>query len=205
MCLNDSKQKRNHMLFCLFYVCIYIVTGLYQLADALAFVHNDLGMIHGCVCPSSIFVTKAGDWKLGGFELAHAYKDVPIHFSSNFDLLPTRYKPKELTENQFENLNNNPINSLDSWSLGCLIQEIFNGRFEKPQQLSNLEDIPAKLQPHYKRLLANKVMSCCFKYTYTCYFLYVFELCMCERSVCICMFACTYACMYVCLCGKGKS
>ncbi|ETO27755.1 N-terminal kinase-like protein [Reticulomyxa filosa] len=115
-------------------------------------------MIHGQVSPSSIFVTKAGDWKLGGFELAHAYGTAPDYLVGNFDLLPSRYKPKELAANNgsLEVLSKNPIHSLDSWCLGCVIYETFNGRFEKPQELSKLNNIPKELQQHYKRLLATQ-------------------------------------------------
>lgn len=136
----------------------FIAVGLHQIATALSFVHNSLGMIHGRLCPSSIFVNKSGDWFLGGFEISHSYGKLPAHFSSNFDLLPIRYKPKELASSMDVNaLTNNPIHSLDAWCLGCVICETFNGRFDRPQQLSKLGKIPKELQAHYKRLLATKV------------------------------------------------
>ena len=112
------------------------------------------------------------------FEISHTYGQLPAHFSSNFDLLPIRYKPKELASSMDVNaLTSNPIHSLDAWCLGCVICETFNGRFDRPQQLSKLGKIPKELQAHYKRLLATKVellqlqlqlqmMSCYLKYRY---------------------------------------
>lgn len=74
---------------------IFIALDLYQISEALSFVHNSLRYIHCLVSPSSIFINKAGDFKLGSFELAHQYKNIPSHFLSNFDLLPTKYRAKE--------------------------------------------------------------------------------------------------------------
>uniref|UniRef100_A0A914GUG1 Protein kinase domain-containing protein n=1 Tax=Globodera rostochiensis TaxID=31243 RepID=A0A914GUG1_GLORO len=42
--------------------------GLYQIAEALAFLHNDTKTVHGNVSPSSILVNSKGAWKLGGFD-----------------------------------------------------------------------------------------------------------------------------------------
>lgn len=42
--------------------------GILQLTEALSFLHYSGQIIHKNVCPSSIFITKKGTWKLGGFE-----------------------------------------------------------------------------------------------------------------------------------------
>ncbi len=34
----------------------------------LSFLINDVGLIHNNVCMPSVFVDKAGEWKLGGFD-----------------------------------------------------------------------------------------------------------------------------------------
>ena len=97
----------------------------FQIASALSFVHKDLKYAHCAVNPSSIFVNKAGDFKLGSFELAHKKGDVPSHFLANFDILPTKYRPKELSQNASSNvidmLMKNPIHSIDSWCFGCVM------------------------------------------------------------------------------------
>ena len=97
----------------------------FQIASALAFVHKDLKYAHCALNPSSIFVNKAGDFKLGSFELAHKKDNVPSHFLANFDILPTKYRPKELSQNASSNvidmLMKNPIHSIDSWCFGCVM------------------------------------------------------------------------------------
>ena len=43
--------------------------GLNSIAQALQFITEDCGLIHGNVSRSAIFVSDCGDWKLSGFEL----------------------------------------------------------------------------------------------------------------------------------------
>jgi len=43
-----------------------LACGLLHLGRALDFLHNN-GMVHGNVSPQTIFITPAGQWKLGGF------------------------------------------------------------------------------------------------------------------------------------------
>lgn len=45
------------------------VYGLLHLATALSFLNKDGSSIHGNVRPEALFVTKGGEWKLGGMEL----------------------------------------------------------------------------------------------------------------------------------------
>jgi hypothetical protein len=59
-----------------------MMSGVNQFADeqimlqsAIKFINNDCGMVHGNVRISSIFTNKAGEWKLGGFELLDSMKE----------------------------------------------------------------------------------------------------------------------------------
>ncbi|KAL7069738.1 hypothetical protein ACQ4LE_011164 [Meloidogyne hapla] len=47
---------------------IEIRHGLFQLSEALAFLHNDTKMVHANISPSSIIINKRGDWKLASFD-----------------------------------------------------------------------------------------------------------------------------------------
>ena len=42
---------------------------LFQIVSALSFLHSSCGLIHRNVCPTSVYVTKSGTWKLGGLDL----------------------------------------------------------------------------------------------------------------------------------------
>ena len=39
------------------------------MVGALQFLHDTCGLIHRNVCPTNVYVTKKGTWKLGGLEL----------------------------------------------------------------------------------------------------------------------------------------
>ena len=49
-----------------FSVCYFAF--LFQLSEALAFLHCSAKMIHGNVCPESVIVSKNGAWKIAGFD-----------------------------------------------------------------------------------------------------------------------------------------
>lgn len=46
---------------------IEIKCGILQLSDALSFLHDTARILHGNVCPDSVYVTDHGLWKLAGF------------------------------------------------------------------------------------------------------------------------------------------
>jgi SCY1-like protein 1 len=89
---------------------------------------------------SSIVVNKAGEWKLTGFEYAHPIEDTNVPPKALVTL--DRYDPPE--KNPVSNLkggrNSNSIpteSGVDSWGLGCLIWEIFNGLLPNTNALQN--------------------------------------------------------------------
>ncbi|KAJ2884690.1 Nuclear aminoacylation-dependent tRNA export pathway component, partial [Coemansia aciculifera] len=43
--------------------------GLYKIAETMRFINEDCKFIHANLSAASVFVTKAGEWKLGGLEL----------------------------------------------------------------------------------------------------------------------------------------
>jgi SCY1-like protein 1 len=89
---------------------------------------------------SSIVVNRAGEWKLTGFEYTHGVDEQypPLKVLPSLD----RYEPPE--KSPVGNLKSQPNrNSLsnesgvDSWMLGCLIWEIFNGVLPNMNALKN--------------------------------------------------------------------
>ncbi|GFS29674.1 SCY1-like protein 2 [Trichonephila inaurata madagascariensis] len=57
------KALKNFELF-----DVEIKYGFLQLTEGLAFLHNDVKMIHGNINPESILVNQSGVWKLAGFD-----------------------------------------------------------------------------------------------------------------------------------------
>ncbi|KAF9320717.1 hypothetical protein BG003_005168 [Podila horticola] len=49
--------------------------GLYKVANVLKFLTVDASFIHGNIRISSIFITKSGEWKVGGFEALSSLKE----------------------------------------------------------------------------------------------------------------------------------
>uniref|UniRef100_A0AC34G5K6 Protein kinase domain-containing protein n=1 Tax=Panagrolaimus sp. ES5 TaxID=591445 RepID=A0AC34G5K6_9BILA len=64
----DSNSQGNFKNEDLKLEDIEIRHGLFQLGEALAFLHNDAKLLHGNICPSSIIISEKGAWKLAGFD-----------------------------------------------------------------------------------------------------------------------------------------
>ncbi|XP_060108608.1 N-terminal kinase-like protein isoform X2 [Heteronotia binoei] len=123
--------------------------GLHQIVKALSFLVNDCHLIHNNVCAASIFVDRAGEWKLGGLDyMCSAVGDITIPRKGVPEL--EKYDPPELAENS-KSLGEKW--SADMWRLGCLIWEVFNGPLSRSSSLRSLGKIPKSLVPHYCELV----------------------------------------------------
>jgi SCY1-like protein 1 len=111
-------------------------------------------MSHCCLHPGSVFVTKAGDWKLGGLCLIGPSADLKYYEAARLQVLPSRYQSPEVARSDHSVFTGASIWSLDSWCLGCLIYEVFNGIIDRPQSLTNTASIPPSIIPGYRKLLA---------------------------------------------------
>eukprot|EP00808_Paulinella_micropora_P024172 g52425.t1 len=129
--------------------------GLYQIISAVSFLNNTCNLSHGSVTPKSIFVTKAGDWKLGGFELAAVQGSYPEALKNNIDLVPAAYRSPEVGKKDWIALDKAPAWANDSWQLACLTYACINGGFTQAAQLGRPDNIPASLLSLYKRQLAS--------------------------------------------------
>ncbi|CAM0141462.1 Nuclear aminoacylation-dependent tRNA export pathway component [Umbelopsis sp. WA50703] len=135
-----------------------ILWGLYKTASSLKFINNDCGMVHGNVRISSIFTNKAGEWKLGGFELLDSMKEESPMIMTFGGVLPdaNRYMSPEINKSGWSIVRDIPTSATDSYQLGCLVYETYNGHMDNASQLlSKRGDIPAKMQQVYKALLAS--------------------------------------------------
>ena len=55
------------------------IHGIFQIAKAIEFIHDEAKLIHGSIDPVTIFVTDGGSFRVGGFELAR-----PSPIDSNY-------------------------------------------------------------------------------------------------------------------------
>ncbi|KAI8581579.1 hypothetical protein K450DRAFT_232004 [Umbelopsis ramanniana AG] len=130
--------------------------GLYKIASAIKFINNDCGMVHGNVRISSIFTNKAGEWKLGGFELLDSMKEESPMIMTFGGMIPdaNRYASPEIKKSGWTVIKDLPTSATDSFQLGCLIYETYNGHMDSTDKLmSTRGDIPSKMQNVYKLLL----------------------------------------------------
>ncbi|KAH8855543.1 N-terminal kinase-like protein [Schistosoma japonicum] len=124
--------------------------GIHQVAKALVFLNDDGKLAHNAVRLDSVFVTAAGEWKLGALDFVGPVNQPP---------------PSARQTAGFVNANGidpyTPADNclVDSWGLGCLIWEIFNpsSTLKDRTQLTEssfLRKIPKELAPDYRRLVA---------------------------------------------------
>lgn len=59
---------------------IEISLGLYSVLKALCFLHEKANVSHNNLCLASIFVSKEGNWKLGGLEYLCSYRNLTSEY-----------------------------------------------------------------------------------------------------------------------------
>ena len=152
--------------------------GLLQITEGLSFLHNDVKMIHGNICPDNVILNKIGAWKLAGFDCCMTNQtpteqepkflfrgwepDNPIPAKPSLDYLAPEYILSQTADR-----------SSDMFSLGMVFYTVFNrGRplydnghmlstFQKNAlQLSSLSSlqvlkcIPEDVREHVRMLLS---------------------------------------------------
>ncbi|CAG0883278.1 unnamed protein product [Darwinula stevensoni] len=117
--------------------------GLYQVLMGLEFINGNCNMSHFNICPASVYVNVAGEWKLGGLEYMaqSGGQHIPTKILRSLD----RYNPPEK--------NAATAWSTDAWGMGCLIWETFNHPFSNISELKNTGKIPKNLVPLYCELV----------------------------------------------------
>ncbi|VVC89636.1 unnamed protein product, partial [Leptidea sinapis] len=132
---------------------LFLAWGLFQITRALSFFNNDGNMKHNNVCLYSVFVTTAGEWKLGGFEFitSHAQEGsspIPIKILPALEI----YDPPEKKDPS--KLKAVTKCSSDMWGLGCLIWETYNGPLKNQPALKTIDAIPKQLCTLYCELVS---------------------------------------------------
>ncbi|XP_048486188.1 N-terminal kinase-like protein isoform X2 [Plutella xylostella] len=132
---------------------LFLAWGIFQITRALSFLNNDGNMRHNNVCLYSIFVTMAGEWKLGGFEFLTTHgqdspSGIPIKILPALEI----YDPPEKKDPT--KLKSVTKCSSDMWGLGCLIWEAFNSPLKNQPSLKVLENIPKQLCSLYCELVS---------------------------------------------------
>ncbi|KAL2758230.1 hypothetical protein ACRALDRAFT_1074908 [Sodiomyces alcalophilus JCM 7366] len=129
--------------------------GVHSIARTLKFINDEASSIHGSVRVGSVYTSESGEWKLGGFELLSNVKDDEAVIYTYGGLVPdaVRYAAPELARDGWGAIKKSPHSAVDSFGLGCLIFEAFNGDFTGPDQAGQTKNIPPSMHASYKRLV----------------------------------------------------
>lgn len=122
--------------------------GIYQVSKGLGFLINDCNLKHNNIFIGSIFVTSTGDWKIGGFDYVTSATD-NSYPSKNLSSLD-KYIPPEVSSSRLSNHKH----GFDSWGLGCLVHEVFNGEATSSSSFKSPMKVPKSLSIPLSELLS---------------------------------------------------
>ncbi|KAJ1952630.1 Nuclear aminoacylation-dependent tRNA export pathway component [Linderina pennispora] len=129
--------------------------GLYKISDTLRFINEDCKMIHANLSSSSVFVTRAGEWKLGGFEIMDTQagsEQIFRHYTSVLPGYAARMAP-EFESQAWDKVTGSKPGIVDGWYLACLIQQVYNSEVHSAAQMSSQGKIPQPLWQLCQKLL----------------------------------------------------
>lgn len=129
--------------------------GLHTVASTLKFINEDAASVHGNIRSSSIYTSESGEWKVGGFEALSSIKEDDAIIYNYGSLVPesSRFAPPEVVNSGWSAIKKGPPAAADSFGLGILIYEVFNGGFRGVDQLNQIKTIPPSMVQSYRRLI----------------------------------------------------
>ncbi|KAJ2456314.1 Nuclear aminoacylation-dependent tRNA export pathway component [Coemansia sp. RSA 2336] len=135
--------------------------GLFKVAEALKFINEDCKLVHGNMAATSVFVTRAGEWRVGGLELADvagskdngASQQMYRQYTSVIPGYAARMAPEMAAQN-WALVEGGKLGALDGWGLAVLIYEIYNGELHAATQMQTQGQIPQSVWQLYRRLCA---------------------------------------------------
>lgn len=129
--------------------------GIFTIASTLKFINEDAASVHGSIRSSSIYTSESGEWKVGGFEALSSMKEDDAIIYNHGSLIPEsgRFAPPEVANSGWNAIKRSPLAAADSFGLGILVFEVFNGSFPGTGQLSQTKAIPPNMVQSYRRLI----------------------------------------------------
>ncbi|CAF0858547.1 unnamed protein product [Rotaria sordida] len=102
-----------------------ICLGLYQLSQAIEFLHDKASISHNNICLLSLYISLNGIWKLGNFECACRYDNLNRKYLASLKMI--RYEecitPEE-NETDLTEFDRQEIYAIDVYGFGTLIRNL---------------------------------------------------------------------------------
>jgi SCY1-like protein 1 len=107
----------------------FLAWGIYCLCLGLEFLHSHQRS-HHCIGLESVFVSRSGDWKIGGVDFAD---DALSRFAG---LFPAARRPPEMMNHA--TAASGACSSMDAWQLGHLVREVFTAQGSMPSDVQRV-------------------------------------------------------------------